>query len=93
MTNTLQKAANGYFKDKETGFIIQWGSISLAANTVSTVTLPIAFGALCTFASANQLENNATADPSLVYAKTLTSISLINGSNATQTVLWQAMGY
>ncbi|MGL4938662.1 gp53-like domain-containing protein, partial [Shewanella sp.] len=93
VTNTLQKAANGYFKDKETGFIIQWGSLSLAANAVSTVTLPVAFTALCTFASANQLENNAAADPSLVYAKTLTTISVINGANSTQTVLWCAMGY
>lgn len=53
LNNTASLAENGWFKDEKTGFIIQWGSVSLSSDGSSVsngityktnvVHLPIAF--------------------------------------------------
>ncbi|CAD6366748.1 hypothetical protein SHEWT2_01229 [Shewanella hafniensis] len=93
LTNTMLKSANGWWRDKETGLILQWGTDSFNANAVKTITLPTSFPTLCVFAGANSMENNAAADPAQVYAKALSTISIINGANIANTVTWFALGY
>lgn len=44
--NTASRAANGWFKDTNTGMIFQWGTAALNANP-ATVTFPIAFPNAC----------------------------------------------
>ena len=43
LANTALLAGNGYFKDKTTGFIIQWGNLTITSSNGSRVTFPIAF--------------------------------------------------
>jgi len=93
LTNTLSKNQNGYWMDKETGFIIQWGQLSMMANQSVTVTLPIAFPNAIMIALADNMENYNASSPTHVYAKTKTSISLINSPDSTVTVQWMAYGY
>ena len=93
LTNRLVKATNGYWKDKETGFIIQWGSLTMTANQSTTVTLPIAFPNAIFIALADNMENHNNSSPTHVYSKSKTSISLINSPDQTTTVQWMAYGY
>lgn len=93
LTNTILKNGNGYWKDKETGFIIQWGSLTMTANQATTVTLPIAFPNAICIALADNMENYNDSSPTHVYSKSKTSISLINSPDATTTVQWMAYGY
>lgn len=93
LTNSLVKATNGYWKDKETGFIIQWGSLTMTANQSTTVTLPIAFPNAILIALADNMEQHNNSSPTHVYSKSKTSISLINSPDQTTTVQWMAYGY
>lgn len=44
--NTASKATNGWFKDTNTGIIIQWGYVSQVGSSAVTVNYPIAFNAV-----------------------------------------------
>jgi len=43
MANTALLSGNGYFQDKTTGFIIEWGNLTVNSGGGSRVTFPLAF--------------------------------------------------
>ncbi|WP_414718289.1 pyocin knob domain-containing protein [Stutzerimonas stutzeri] len=88
-------AATGYQR-LHGGLIIQWGSVSVGANTTAAVTFPIAFPNAC-LRVINGLEQTGTASTSwgwvpVAYNKTATGMTVTNG-NAAITVSWIAFGY
>lgn len=85
-------AGNGYQR-LPGGLIIQWGSYSSAANTRTTITLPIAFPNVNASVAAGSAEDNTAGEATNAYAKTLSTISIVMGAGTTQTVQWMAIGY
>lgn len=81
------KAANGYQK-LAGGLIIQWGVATLSGNTLSTVTLPIAFPTAFVSVTAN-----AQNAPIFVSSLTTTNFQVFPSSANSQTVYWIAIGY
>lgn len=88
-------AATGYQR-LHGGLIIQWGAVSVGANTTAAVTFPIAFPNAC-LRVINGLEQTGTASTSwgwvpVAYNKTATGMTVTNGNSAI-TVVWVAFGY
>lgn len=75
------------------GLIIQWGFRNMTANSTATETLPIPFTTANYFAIAQGYENSTAADPAQVYAKSNTTISIVNGAGTTINVHYMAIGY
>lgn len=85
-------ADNGYQK-LPSGLIIQWGKNNAAADTTTTVTLPLSFpnagfSVTTAFAVAGDYNDSCGA-----YFSGATSLILRNGSNTTRLVNWIAIGY
>ncbi len=94
ITNTLTKAANGYWKDKETGLIIQWGTLSMAGNSSQVVTFPTAFPTFCVSVQVNmQSDTLGNRDGWGSRLKTTTNFTMVNGIGNTETLDWVAFGY
>jgi len=87
--------ANG-FQKLPGGAIMQWGTVSLANNTLATVTLPTAF-TTTNYAVTFAPELASSSDPSQVFyirAKTVSSFDAANIDHAqTVTLNWIAIGY
>ena len=45
--NTLTPSQNGWWRDSSTGFMLQWGLVAGAANSVVSITFPLAFPSFC----------------------------------------------
>ena len=45
--NTVTKSQNGWWRDESTGFMIQWGAVAGAANSVVDIIFPLAFPSFC----------------------------------------------
>lgn len=78
---------NGYWWDRKTGFIIQWGTIDVTSETTATVVLPKPINFLF----------NATATPgannnSAILQVGVVAQNLYIKSDVSCTVFWQAIG-
>jgi len=95
---TFSKAANGYYKDNDSGIIYQWGITgSIAGNGNTTVTFPIAFPTALTYVGATRNDDSYTSgDEGSINAvlSSLTQSKLVNSASSTaSTVTWLAVGY
>lgn len=84
--NTISKVANGWFKDTNTGLIIQWGSGSLLN---SAFTLPIAFPNACLSTQITDRGNGKKAFSGMASRTDLT----VWGDASNPTYSWLAVGY
>ncbi|HAS1236735.1 phage tail-collar fiber domain-containing protein [Enterobacter cloacae] len=84
--NTASKAANGWFKDTNTGLIIQWGSGSTLNSAFS---LPVAFPNACLSTQITDRGNGRKAFSGMASQTTLT----VWGDASNPTYSWLAVGY
>ncbi|ENF7815741.1 phage tail protein [Enterobacter soli] len=84
--NTVSKAANGWFKDTNTGLIIQWGSGSTLNSAFS---LPVAFPNACLSTQITDRGNGRKAFSGMASQTTLT----VWGDASNPTYSWLAVGY
>jgi len=87
-------SANGYQK-LPGGLIIQWGNVTIGANTTGTITWPISFptAALQGFVSHGASMSTATDAGCSIYNLTTTTAAVTNGLNATTTLRYFSIGY
>jgi len=91
--NTASKAANGWFKDTNTGMIFQWGHNTSSVVGNATVTFPIAFPNACLNVQNSWIRgaNNPGENPwGFVSSFNNTTASITGDANGSY---WFAMGY
>jgi len=84
--NTASKAANGWYKDTNTGIIVQWGTGSVLNTAFS---LPIAFPSMCVSTQITDRGNGRKAFSGMATTTSLT----IWGDASNPTYTWIAIGY
>lgn len=91
--NTASKAANGWYKDANTGMIFQWGRVGSSTPTNVSVTFPIAFPSACV--SVQNTIIRPTNDAGENNWTFVTSISKTGASIGTDRngAFWFAVGY
>lgn len=91
--NTASKAANGWYKDTNTGMIFQWGRVGSSTPTNVSFTFPIAFPSACV--SVQNTIIRPTNDAGENNWTFVTSISTTGASIGTDRngAFWFAMGY
>lgn len=91
--NTASKAANGWYKDSNTGMIFQWGRVGTSTPTNVSVTFPIAFPSACV--SVQNTIIRPTNDAGENNWTFVTSISKTGASIGTDRngAFWFAVGY
>lgn len=93
VTNTASKAPNGWFKDKKTGIIFQWGTGGAGGSgTPSTNTFPIAFPNQIT----SLVATHSGSDPNTNIACVPISLSQFQAHGAFPTninIFYIAIGY
>ncbi len=86
-------STNGYQK-LPGGLIIQWGIANVAANTLSIVTMPIAFPTQFFSAFATYKSDSLTLlDVGAANFTTLSAIRIANGADSAVDISWFAIGY
>ncbi len=89
-------AANGYYK-LPGGFVIQWGSASIAGTSQSTITFPTAFPTSCdsVTVSWNDAPTGSGVPAASAGAGSITASNFVlaSGSSATHTIGWIAFGH
>jgi len=91
--SSASKAANGWWKDQNTGLIIQWGRNSIPYNVLTPVNFPLAFpGQCCSVTVGDQTGANGNTR---VYLTSKSQVSFkCAGIDITGTgVKWMAIGY
>lgn len=92
-TATGNLAATGWVR-RQDGMMEQWGSVSVAANTVATVTLPTPFKTACVFQVAEPYDTNTAATYRFSASPlSLTQIQITNTNGFTTGGFWRALGY
>ncbi|APL69703.1 phage tail protein [Escherichia coli] len=90
LKNAAGKAANGWFKDASTGFMIQWG---LAPGFNRAVNFPTAFPNVCNSITVTEVTGHNGYDQNFrIGSITKTSFRIEAGSGSFP-VYWQAVGY
>lgn len=92
--NVLNTSTNGYWKDKDTGFLIQWGSASVSSNSNTNITFPIAFPNGCRSATISEMTTQTESTKTInLTSKGTTYIGVRNNVDVSLTVQWIAVGY
>lgn len=88
-------ALNGHWKDENTGLIINWGRTSnIPANNTASAFLDEAFTTAGLIAFATYYSTSpGLGDAVATYSLTTTTINVTNGSGATASINWLAIGY
>jgi hypothetical protein len=90
--NTVSRAANGWYKDSNTGLIIQWGVQGSAGNNAFAVTFPVAFPSACVSFNATRIGNTNSPTVSVTgLSRTGVTIRQADGGNGGS--YWMAIGY
>ncbi|ORC19388.1 hypothetical protein B1H42_14000 [Enterobacter cloacae subsp. cloacae] len=90
--NTSSKAANGWFKDTNTGMIIQWGIQSSGGNGTFGVTFPVAFPSAAVSVSMTRNASNDSPTCS-VYNVSRTGFTARQADGGSGGSYWMAIGY
>lgn len=90
--NTSSKAANGWFKDTNTGMIIQWGIQSSGGNGTFGVTFPVAFPSVAVSVSMTRNASNDSPTCS-VYNVSRTGFTARQADGGSGGSYWMAIGY
>lgn len=88
-------AAAGYWRCNDTGFIRQWGSVTVGLDAALAITFPIAFPNACRGGSATLGSNFDVRDDAGAgfVSPTKTGAVLRNGASLAMVVYWEAWGY
>ncbi|HGV0356497.1 TPA: pyocin knob domain-containing protein, partial [Enterobacter ludwigii] len=90
--NTASKADNGWFKDTNTGMIIQWGIQSSGGNGTFGVTFPVAFPSAAVSVSMTRNASNDSPTCS-VYNVSRTGFTARQADGGSGGSYWMAIGY
>jgi hypothetical protein len=74
------------------GLKLQWGTGTLAANTVGTITYPVAFTTFAIPIVSGGDNNTGREGDVVAYGTSLTQAQIKNSSGATGTYFWLAVG-
>lgn len=89
----MSNGSNGYFYDRNSGFCIQWGEKSCGANTVNTITLPIAYANHRQAYASYNTTSIGEVDPPGAVAHSATQIKVTNSMGATRLISWLSVGH
>ncbi|HGM7793975.1 TPA: phage tail protein [Pseudomonas aeruginosa] len=91
---TASLGASGWWRDNDTGYIRQWGRVTVPGDGTAAITFPIAFPNVCLGGFAGQTANfHPGADASTsFYSQSTTGATLENGYQLQAVLLWEAFG-
>jgi hypothetical protein len=92
ITNTALYGSNGWFKDKKTGIIIQWGAIAMSNLTSQSATFPITFPNATFDIAMSNLTNDATYIANRSGATT-SGFTVYANKASTAVITYIAIGY
>ncbi|MCK7172895.1 phage tail protein [Enterobacter cloacae] len=91
--NSASKAANGWYKDANTGMIFQWGVVSSSVTGNVSITFPTAFPSACVNVQNTIIRKvNDGAQNNWTYVTSFTKTGASVGSDG-HGVYWYAVGY
>ena len=91
--NSASKAANGWYKDANTGMIFQWGVVSSSVTGNVNITFPTAFPSACVNVQNTIIRKvNDGAQNNWTYVTSFTKTGASVGSDG-HGVYWYAVGY
>ncbi|TES04114.1 phage tail protein [Pseudomonas aeruginosa] len=86
--------STGWWRDNDTGFIRQWGRVTVAGDGTATITFPIPFPNECLggFAGQTAYFHPGTDASTAFYGQTTTGATLENGYQLQSVLFWEAFG-
>lgn len=86
--------STGWWRDNDTGFIRQWGRVTVAGDRTATITFPIPFPNECLggFAGLTAYFHPGTDAGTAFYGQTTTGATLENGYQLQSVLFWEAFG-
>ncbi|HBO3244046.1 phage tail protein [Pseudomonas aeruginosa] len=91
---TASLGASGWWRDNDTGYIRQWGRVTVPGDGTAAITFPIAFPNVCLGGFAGQTANfHPGTDASTSFCNpSTTGATLENGYQFQAVLLWEAFG-
>ncbi len=91
---TASLGASGWWRDNDTGYIRQWGRVTVPGDRTAAITFPIAFPNVCLGGFAGQTANfhPGTDASTSFYNPSTTGATLENGYQFQAVLLWEAFG-
>ncbi|HBO5326404.1 TPA: phage tail protein [Pseudomonas aeruginosa] len=91
---TASLGSSGWWRDNDTGYIRQWGRVTVAGDRTAAITFPIPFPNVCLGGFAGQTANfhPGTDASTAFYGQTTTGATVENGYQNQVVLLWEAFG-
>ncbi|HFK9711590.1 TPA: phage tail protein [Pseudomonas aeruginosa] len=91
---TASLGSSGWWRDNDTGYIRQWGRVTVAGDRTAAITFPIPFPSVCLGGFAGQTANfhPGTDASTAFYGQTTTGATVENGYQNQVVLLWEAFG-
>ncbi|HHK5163021.1 TPA: pyocin knob domain-containing protein, partial [Pseudomonas aeruginosa] len=91
---TASLGSSGWWRDNDTGYIRQWGRVTVAGDRTAAITFPIPFPNVCLGGFAGQTANfhPGTDASTAFYGQTTTGATVENGYQNQAVLLWEAFG-
>ncbi len=91
---TASLGSSGWWRDNDTGYIRQWGRVTVPGDGSAAITFPIAFPSVCLGGFAGQTANfhPGTDASTSFYNQSTTGATLENGYQFQAVLLWEAFG-
>lgn len=91
---TASLGSSGWWRDNDTGYIRQWGRVTVAGDGTAAITFPIPFPSVCLGGFAGQTANfhPGTDASTAFYGQTTTGATVENGYQGQVVLLWEAFG-
>ncbi|ERV76683.1 hypothetical protein Q058_03563 [Pseudomonas aeruginosa BL04] len=91
---TASLGSSGWWRDNDTGYIRQWGRVTVAGDGTAAITFPIPFPNVCLGGFAGQTANfhPGTDASTAFYGQTTTGATVENSYQNQAVLLWEAFG-
>ncbi|MGU0468414.1 pyocin knob domain-containing protein [Pseudomonas aeruginosa] len=91
---TASLGASGWWRDNDTGYIRQWGRVTVPGDGSAAITFPIPFPNVCLGGFAGQTANfhPGTDASTAFYGQTTTGATVESGYQMQAVLLWEAFG-
>ncbi|HDQ4153199.1 TPA: phage tail protein [Pseudomonas aeruginosa] len=91
---TASFGSSGWWRDNDTGYIRQWGRVTVPGDGSAAITFPIPFPNVCLGGFAGQTANfhPGTDASTAFYGQTTTGATVENGYQMQAVLLWEAFG-
>ncbi|HHX6414114.1 TPA: phage tail protein [Pseudomonas aeruginosa] len=91
---TASLGSSGWWRDNDTGFIRQWGRVTVPGDGSAAITFPIPFPNVCLGGFAGQTANfhPGTDASTAFYGQTTTGATVESGYQLQAVLLWEAFG-